>query len=82
MKVTTKKLLLADPPTDRNITTYNKVIHRIIGAPCCRNLTQQHYDFAQNHWVFELCPSPGILEARKHNPSLGEGGGETPTLLK
>jgi hypothetical protein len=24
---------------------------------------------AQNYWVFGLCPSPGILEIRKHNVS-------------
>jgi hypothetical protein len=24
---------------------------------------------AQNYWVFGLCPSSGILEARKHNVS-------------
>jgi hypothetical protein len=23
----------------------------------------------QNYWVFGLCPSPGILDARKHNVS-------------
>jgi hypothetical protein len=23
----------------------------------------------QNYWVFGLCPSPGILKARKHNMS-------------
>jgi hypothetical protein len=23
----------------------------------------------QNYWVFGLCPSPGILETRKHNVS-------------
>jgi hypothetical protein len=26
--------------------------------------------FAQNYWVFGLCPSSGILETRKHNAEL------------
>jgi hypothetical protein len=28
-----------------------------------------HGSHTQNYWVFELCPSSGILETRKHNVS-------------
>jgi hypothetical protein len=42
----------------------------------------------QNYWVLGLCPSPGILETRKHNVSengsvsvLRRRGEKTPTQL-
>jgi hypothetical protein len=51
------------------------------------NLDVKRAIYAQNYWVFGLCPSSGILENREHEVSdtgtvsVLKRGGKTPTQL-
>jgi hypothetical protein len=47
---------------DRFIET---VLHFLL-KPCASTVNKQ---ISQNHWVFGLCPSSGILNTREHNVS-------------
>jgi hypothetical protein len=48
------------------------IIIIIIGHELCRlKFTSVFINivYSQNYWVFGICPSPGIIETRKHNVS-------------
>jgi hypothetical protein len=54
MKLTTERLLLADPPTGGICANYNQRLQRSFGAVYYHSVTQHYYDFVVQREISKL----------------------------